>query len=155
MKDRFTDLVKVKKLREEDAIRALAKAQEHLRACQQAEAAKRQEQADYKAWRLKEEERLYKEIENKPVQRRKLDEVRADIASFHRKALRLQEEALDCEQQTREAEDSLALAKQARQKAWGEVERFEELNDRFEAEAAKEQERQEEDEMEETSLGRR
>lgn len=148
------ELLKIKYLREDDAIKELAGAQKALEDKTTALAAKQRELSEYKTWRVSEENRLYEEIHKKHVVRDKVEELREQIGLLRQKDLLLEQEIAEAQQAVTEAEAALAAAEQKRLDAHKEVVKYEEYNQLVLEEERQELERREEVEMEDFLSGK-
>ncbi len=134
------DLLKVRELREEAASKAVAKAQDKLKACEQYLEKKRKELADYKEWRPQEEKRMYDKIMKKEISQEKLREVKADIAVLRDREVAIEKEVEEAEVAVQEAEQGLQKAKDDHKASMRELEKIKEHKDIWIEEAKKEEE---------------
>jgi len=130
------DLLKVKRLREDDAVRALAKAKDELERLQAERDRKQREHADYQLWRPAEERRLHERIQGRKVKLEKVELLRETIAGLRQRELQLQEACADAQQAVRAASEKHAQAHRKRLDAHKDVVKFEEL-DRVHVETAR------------------
>jgi len=130
------DLLRVKRLREDDAVRALAKAEDELERLRAECDRKQREHADYRLWRPAEERRLHERIRGRRVKLEKVELLRETIAGLRQRELRLREACADARQAVRAAGERRAQARRRRLDAHKDVVKFEEL-DRAHVEAAR------------------
>ena len=142
------DLLKIKRLREDEAIAALAKARGFLEQQIVLRDKKRQDEVDYKTWRLGEEERLYNGIYGKKVALSKLEKLRERIACLRQKELQLHEEYLQADQDVATARTALDEARQRRLEAHKETNKYVEYRQIVRQEEQRAAERREETEIE-------
>ncbi len=144
----LNDLLKIKRLREEDAIAALAKAQAFLERQIVTRDKKCREEDEYKVWRLSEEDRLYDEIYGKNVALKTLEELREQIGLLRQKELQLHEAYLQAEKDVAAAQSALEEAQRRRLETYKEMTKYEEYNQIIVDEEKRETERKEEIELE-------
>ncbi|MGI9228487.1 MAG: type III secretion system stalk subunit SctO [Gammaproteobacteria bacterium] len=149
------ELLKIKRLREDDAISKLVKAEALLEQRKKEKQAKEQELIDYREWRIKREEELYQEVEGKQLEVGKLVGIREHIASLRAKELAIEEELSKAKKAQQEAEQGVEDAKQVRLAAYREVTKYEEYIEKLKREEELEQERYEEKETEDLLTGRK
>lgn len=142
------DLLKIKRLREDEAAAALAKAQRFLEQKIALRGKKQQDEVDYKIWRLEEEERLYERIYGKNVVLSKLEKLREKVAGLRQKELQLHEEYLQADKDVDTARTELAEAKQRRLEAHKETNKYEEYDQIIKQEELRAAEHKEEVELE-------
>ena len=142
------DLLKVKKLREDDAISELARAESDLERKVAAHESKQRERSDYDTWRIAEEEHLYRDIQGKEVSVDDLEELRERIASLRQRGLQLEEEVERAAHEVERARNTVAEARRARVVAYKEVTKFDEYNRILVDERRRDLERREEAELE-------
>ncbi len=148
------DLLKIKRLREDDAISALVKAQSFLGEQIEARDAKQREEADYKVWRVDEENRLYDEICGKNVALSDLEKLREQIGLLRQRELALHAEFLQMQESVKQARSALEEAKRRRVQAHKEVTKYEEYNQIIVEREKREAEAKEEAELEDFVSGK-
>ena len=148
------DLLKIKRLREDDAISVLAKAQAFLGEQIGARDKKCREEVDYKVWRTGEENRLYDEICGKNVALSDLEKLREQIGLLRQRELALHEERLSAEESVEQARSALEEAKRQRIQAHKEVIKYEEYNQIVVEGEKHEAEAREEGELEDFASGK-
>ena len=146
------ELLHVKRIREDEAIKIMKEKQLQLEQCQRLLETKNLEHDEYVVWRKEEEKRLYKEVLNKDVHAYNLNTMRDQITSFKDKQQQLREEIDKAEAAVAEATEHLAEARQARMEAYKTVQKYEEYKDIIETIENREAERREELEAEEFSI---
>ena len=152
MKLILDELLRVKHIREDSAIKIMKEKQLQLEQCQKFLERKISEHDEYIAWRKEEEKRLYTEVLNKDVRAYNLNTMRDQITSFKEKQLQLNEETEKAEAAVAQAVEHLTEARQARMEAYKTVQKYEEYRDVIQTLENKEAERREELEAEEFSL---
>ena len=148
------DLLKIKRLREDDAISVQAQAQAFLEEQIEARDGKQREEADYKVWRVGEEDRLYNEIYGKNVGLDDLEKLREQIGLLRQRELALHEEWLQAEDGVKQARSALEEAQRLRMKAHKEVAKYEEYNQIIVKKEKREAELREEVELEDFVSGK-
>ena len=150
----FDELIRVKRLREDDAIAAFNEARRLLEQRTADEEAKQREQADYSLWRKNREQELYSDIEGKAVALKELEQLREQVAAHRAMDLQLQEEAAGASREREAAEQAVEAARQVRLLAYREVAKYEQYQQTLAEEEQREQERREEVEVEDMDIGR-
>ena len=150
----LNELLKIKRLREDDAILTLSKAQVFFEQRVVEREKKQEEEAEYKVWRVDEENRLYNEIYGKNLALGDLEKLREQIALLRQKELVLHEECLQAANNVASAQSALKEAKQRRVKAHKEVVKYEEYDKIIVAREKKEAEAKEEMELEDFLSGK-
>ena len=146
------ELLRVKRIREDEAIKIMKEKQLQLEQCQKLLETKHSEHDEYVVWRKEEEKRLYQEVLNQDVHAYNLNIMRDQITSFKDKQQQLKEEIEKAEAAVTEATKDLAEARQARMEAYKTVQKYEEYKDIIQTVENKEAERREELEAEEFSI---
>ena len=150
----LTDLLKIKRRREDDAVAAVAEAQRSLERLQSAREAKARELDEYRHWQEAEKVRLYERVHNRTVDRHKLEEYREQVGVLRHRCLQLEEELLQTDQDVAAGEETLRQAHQRRMDAHREVGKLEEYERALDEEQARAVERKEETEAEDIVAGR-
>lgn len=145
----LTDLLKVKKIREESAQRVVQQKKEQLKQRQQALAEAKQALQDHIEWRTQEEMRLYDEIMNQHIVQHELDIMRQKIALMREKDAEFEKKITEAQQQVEQAEQELQQAEADYFKARMAVEKFEAFCEEEAQKAALEALRLEDNEMDE------
>ena len=146
------ELLRVKRIREDEAIKVMKEKQLQLEQCRKLVETKNLEHDEYVVWRKEEEKRLYQEVLNKDVHAYNLNTMRDQITSFKDKQQQLKEEIAKAEAAVDEATEHLAEARQARMDAYKTVQKYEEYKDIIETIENREAERREELEAEEFNI---
>ena len=146
------ELLDVKRLREDEAIKAMKEKQLQLEQCQKILAVKITEHDDYVAWRKEKEKGLYEEVLEKEVHAHNLNTMRDQIRFFKEQQQQLKEEIEKAQTAVTEATEHLAEARQMRVEAYKTVKKYEEYRDIMQAIENRETERREELEAEEFSV---
>ena len=146
------ELLRVKRIREDEAIKIMKEKQLQLEQSRKFLATKVAAHDDYAIWRKKEEKRLYEEILHKAVHAYSLNTMRDQIMSFKDKQQQLQEEIEKAQTALTEATEHLATARQARMDAYKTVKKYEEYRDIVRTAEQQEAQRSEELEAEEFSI---
>ena len=146
------ELLRVKRIREDEAIKVMKEKQLELEQCQKALEAKIIKHREYVAWRKTEEQRLYAEVMNKTVRAYNLNTMRDQITSFLEKQQQLKEQIEQAEATVAEATKHLAEARLARMDAYKTVQKYEEYKSILRTIEDRELERREELEAEEFNL---
>lgn len=89
------DLLKIRHMREQAALRKLAKAKSHLEAAIKKVEQRKKQLDEYRIWRKKEEKRLYDEIINKKIKRGKLAEIKMSFNNFKQKESNFEKALVD------------------------------------------------------------
>jgi len=145
----WDELLRVKQLREEEAIKTMKERQLQLEQCQKNLAARIMEHNEYVKWCKKEERRLYKEVLARKVQVHNLNSLRDQIASFKEKQEQLATEVDKARSLVTEATAALAQARATRLGAYRTVKKHEAHKAIVDSEEKKEAERRSELEAEE------
>lgn len=148
----LNDLLHVKRIREDEAIKAMKERQLKLEQCRKIVDAKIVEHDDYAEWRKGEEKRLYREILNKAVHAYNLNIMRDQITSFQEKQQQLKEEIEKARTAVNEATKHLAEARQTRMEAYRTVKKYEEYRNIMQTLEDRKEERREELEAEEFGI---
>ena len=146
------ELLHVKRIREDKAMKILKEKQLQLEQCRKFLDVKMVEHDDYAVWRNEEEKRLYKEVLNKAVHAYNLNTMRDQIRSFKDKQQQFKEEIEKAQTAVTEAENHLEEARQARIEAYRTVKKYEEYSDIMQTIEDREVERREELEAEEFGI---
>ena len=146
------ELLHVKRLREDEAIKAMKEKQLQLEQCQKILDVKITKHDDYAIWRKKEEKRLYQEVLDKEVHAYNLNVMRNQITFFKERQQQLKEEIKKAQTAVNEATEHLAEARQARMEAYKTVKKYEEYRDIMQSIENQEVERREELEAEEFNI---
>ena len=146
------ELLRVKHLREDEAIKIMKEKQLKLEQCRKFLEGKIMQHDKYTRWRKAEEGRLYKEVLNKAVRAYNLNTMRDQITSFKEKQQQLKEEIEKAEAAVVEATEHLATARQARMDAYKTVQKYEEYRDIIQTIENRAAERREDLEAEEFNL---
>ncbi len=146
------ELLHVKRLREDEAIKVMKEKQLQLEQCQKTLNTKIADHDDYAAWRRKEEKRLYQEVLDKEVRAYNLNVMRDQITFFKEKQQQLKEEIEKAQVAMTDATKHLKEARQARMDAYKTVKKYEEYRDIMQTIENRETERREELEAEEFNI---
>ena len=146
------ELLRVKRIREDEAIKAMKEKQLQLEQCRKVLKDKIVKHDEYVVWRKVKEKRLYEEVLNKAVRAYNLNIMRDQITSFKEKQQQLKEEIEEAEAAVTRATEHLVEARQARMDAYKTVQKYEEYRDIIQTIENKEMERREEFEAEEFNL---
>ena len=106
MKYPLEDLLRVRNFREDNAANELTKRRRAVEAAEDLVKQRKRELEEYIQWRIQREEELYREVMQKPVQLKELDDLKQDIQLLREK------ESL-YEERIREAENGVVQAKEA------------------------------------------
>ena len=143
------DILKVKNIREDKAIKELSLANHDLQHKVNILAGKKRKLKEYTEWRLAEEERIYKQIFGEEVRLLAVEVMRETIASMRLKGMEKEEKIFKSQKSVDDAKETLKAARHARMEAHKNVKKFEEYIDIVKKMENKEKERKEEIEMEE------
>ena len=143
------NLVNIKRMREDAAIKEMQEKQLQLDQSREALKAKVIEHDKYHEWRETESQRLYAEVLEQDVQVSRLHTLRNLIQSFKERELQLKDEIAAAEAAVEEAAQQLVTARHARMEAYKVVQKFEEYRKIIRTTETKEAERREELETEE------
>lgn len=146
------ELLRVKRIREDEAIKTMKEKQLQLEQCQKLLEAKIMQHDEYVAWREREETRLYEEVLNKKVRAYNINTMRDQITSFKEKQQQLKEEIEKAQTAVSEATEHLAEARRTRMEAYKTVQKYEEYRDIVRSIEDREAEKREELEAEEFSV---
>ena len=141
------DLVMVRGFRATAAAREVSVAKKKLELAREAVVSAQETLADYKIWRVDEENRSYDRIINKQVTLEKLEEQKQEIRSLREKQADYEQAILDAEKQVGECEQALQQALDALREAERDLRKLEEHREVWDTEQAEILERKEEDEM--------
>ncbi|MEM9045802.1 MAG: YscO family type III secretion system apparatus protein [Pseudomonadota bacterium] len=147
----FEELLEIKGLREKTAAAEVGKAQDFVVACQQAVKDAEQAVVDYRAFRLKEEVRLFDEIKGHSVKVEAIDEMKFKITKLREKEAELEAVIDEKKKAVTDAEAAVVKAEEAHVEAQRAVEKFEEFVEIQREERLKEAAEAEEAEVEEIS----
>ncbi|PTY05033.1 hypothetical protein DB346_02425 [Verrucomicrobia bacterium LW23] len=126
MKYALQDLLRLRKLREADAGNAVTRARKAVAAAEEALAAQKKALEDYRAHRIREEDRLYNSVINKQVQLLDLDEVKQAIAWLRERELLEIKKVTEAELAVTQAKEALAKAQAHYQQAVRDSQKIEE-----------------------------
>ena len=146
------ELLQVKRIRENEAIKVMKEKELQLDQCRKILEDKIMKHEKYTVWRKAEERRLYEEILHKTVRAYNLNTMRDQITSFKEKHQQLQEEIEKAEAAVTEAAEHLAAARLARMNAYKTVQKYKEYKDIIQTIEDKEAEKRTELEAEEFNL---
>ena len=146
------ELLHVKRLREDEAIKVMKEKQLQLEQCQKILDTKIADHDDYVVWRKKEEKRLYQEVLDKEVHAYNLNIMRDQIKFFREKQQQLKEEIEKARTAVTDATEHLEEARQARMEAYKTVKKYEEYRDIMQTIENRETEKREELEAEEFNI---
>ncbi len=108
----LNDLLRIKKIRQRSADEEVRKCRYRVQLAEQDLEKKQQELVNYKAWRVKEEQRRYDEIINTNVKQFDLDILKQTVAQMREKDLILQEAITKAEEHLEETKQQLQQAQQ-------------------------------------------
>ncbi|WP_252090999.1 type III secretion protein [Pseudomonas sp. MWU13-3659] len=145
----LSTLVRIKRLRLQQAERETLRQQARLQAAQTAKDQAITAHHDYHAWRLDEERRLFDEHQGQMTQRRVLERWRHEVSLLREREAQLQEQVVEKEQALRRQREALETARKAFAKAQQQLDKFLQLQVRALKEANQLQELKEELEMDE------
>ncbi|MCL6271701.1 type III secretion protein [Sansalvadorimonas sp. 2012CJ34-2] len=143
------DLLRIKRIREKSAEEEVRKCKYRVEIAVKDVEDKKRNLEEYKAWRHKEEQRLYDNIMNTSVKQFDLDILKQKVAKLREKDLVLEEAIKDAEKHLEESRQQLEEARQKHVLATQAVQKFKEFTDALDKEEAKEKARLEELELEE------
>lgn len=123
----FSELLRIKRLREDRAVRATRKAADALAGRKQAVLDAEDELERHKAFMAVEETRLFEEVKGKAVGLKRLDRLKEDMAALKTKSLSLSEAIEDAKKQVPPAEKALGEAQEAQRAAERATAKFEEF----------------------------
>jgi type III secretion protein O len=132
------DLLKVKKIREDIAANTVVAKRRCLEEAEKVLKRKEKDLQDYNHWRIRAEETLYREIINKPVRLRDLDEMRSKIKMMRDKELSLEARVIEAGNECRKADADLKAARKVYRNAMKEKEKIEEHRKVWQKEREKE-----------------
>ena len=146
------ELLHIKRLREDEAIKVMKEKQLQLEQSQKILDTKITKYDDYVVWRKAEEKRLYAEVLDKEVHAYNLNVMREQITFFKEKQLQLKEEIEKAQTAVAEATECLMEARKVRMDAYKTVKKYEEYRDIMQTIENRETEKREELEAEEFNI---
>lgn len=146
------DLVRVRELREDRASKALTVARRRTREAEQALEDRRRELAEYREWRLQEEERLVQSIMLKKVKLGEITDLRLEIIGLRERELEFTDRVHRAEADLTKAREEEEAARQAHKKATQELEKLLGHREEWEQEQSREAERAADLELEEFTM---
>ena len=149
------EILKIKKLREDDATAALAEARRNLEECVRVRDEAQAAADAFRARRPQLEDALFDEIKNQLVAMKGLDEVRDQVSALRAREFKLYEEVERRDQEVSRAEQRVSDAERQRLLAHRDVQKYEELQARQAALEAAEAERIQEAEVEDLLTAKR
>lgn len=148
------ELLKVKRLREDEAEKEWIKAKEQLSLKMAEEREKKHALEDYKIWRKQEENRLYEKIVGRNISQPKLAETREEIGLLKQKQMTLHQELLDSQEAVAQARQTVQAAKEKHLEASKKVLKYEELDTVEQKAKQREGEYKQEVETEDLQIGK-
>jgi hypothetical protein len=143
------DLLRLRKLREDDASNAVTRARKAVRDAEDALEAQKKALEDYRIYRVKEEDRLYEQIILKQIHLTDLDDVKQAIGWLRERELMEIKKVADAESVVQKANEAVVDAQKVYQQAVRDTQKIEEHKALAMAEWQKEQERNADLELEE------
>lgn len=148
------DLLEIKVFREDRASAEVTKCRVALEEAVMLVERRKQELLDYQAWRVRRENQMWDEIEQKLVHLQDLDDLKADIGILRGKETLYEQRIQDADNARGTAKKALDAAEAAYVQAQRNRQKFEEVSAIFEYEERLERERLEELELEEFTTPR-
>ena len=142
-------LITARKIREDNAQRAVASARNELTTLLEHIENKKIEIQYHEEWRKEEEARRFNEIQNTTLSQKEMEKFKWGIASLKARTVELEEEIMSMEAKIPEMEEKINDAIHAHKVAMSEREKIEEHKVQWQEELAKETDRREEQELEE------
>lgn len=142
-------LLQVRKFREDAAAAEIARCVHALEDAKQALVQHQKELEAYIAWRLKEEDTLFKEIQNKEISLSEVETYKQTLLSLRGKEVQYEERILEAEKHIEDCKVALEQARKARLLAMRERAKIEEHGERWQDEQRLLAERAEDLELEE------
>lgn len=143
----LSTLVRIKRLRLQQAERETLRQQTRLQAAQAAKDEAVTSLQRYHDWRLEEERRLFEEHCGKPTSRRALERWRHEVGVLREREARLQEQVVETKQTLLRQREALAEARKTFAKAQQQLDKFLQLQIHALKEANQQQELKEESEL--------
>jgi len=147
----FADLLRIKRFREDAAARAMKVAQLEVAAREQAVRDAEEAVVKHRAFREREEDRLFAEIKGTEVSMKMLDVMKAKVAQLRDDELRLREDVATARKAVPPAREALAQTESAHRDAVKATQKFVQFVEIQRAAEQKEAGRREEAELEETA----
>lgn len=144
------DILKIKRIREDNATAALAEARRQLEACVHARDEQRARADAFRDRRPALEDALFEEIRNQLVELKGLDEVRDKVSALRAEEFRLYEEVERLDREVASARERVAARERERMEAHRNVEKYETLIEEARAAERAEDERKQEVEVEDS-----
>lgn len=151
----FRDLLRIKVFREDQAELRVRHDREQLQDARQARADAEALLARLLREGMETEHRLYRELCERIVHLREIEEVQQAVAGLRRREATQEDAVQASQQQEQQAQEALQAAREALQEATRQREKFIDLSANFDTEQAHEAERKEDLEMEEAASVRR
>lgn len=148
------DLLRVKRLREDNAMAAVRAAKRELARCEEARDEQQRAADDFRARRPAMEDALYDDLTQRLAELKDVHDVRDQVGALRAREAQLYEEVRRLEGEVDKARDAVAQAERERLLAHKAVEKFEEFQAVLLAEAQAEAERKEEVDLEDALTGR-
>lgn len=142
------DLLQVRRLREDAAAKKWAKQKEIVAELEKQLAVRRQELADYQAWRERREEEMFQEVVNQQIHHNDLNKLRFRIQKLRDEESGYRSRVLESENQLQSAKEQLEEDRSQYLAAYHQRDKLDEHKARWNQAAARERELAEEKEVE-------